>query len=171
LVPAGNIRSTAIIIRRNSMKPEHSKAELERRIAQLGVPLGGLTPMQAVRLMLDFYRDVRFAGCGLDDDGDMLSVEWGVFDFGDGPNFQFDLSRQFISTDDPGKVDDDAMSQLKLTFHYTPTVRFEDLADDNQWCRAPDELTEFESLIVGSDAFREACAARSVKVTLEYNNV
>ena len=55
------------------MKPKEAKTELEKLIRQSGTPKSDLTPAQGIRLMLDFYRDVRADGCKFDEDGDLLT--------------------------------------------------------------------------------------------------
>ncbi len=132
--------------------------------------MDGLTPVQGIRLMLDFYRDVRADGCELDEDGDMLLFQWGTYDFGDGRSFQFDLTRQ-LTVAEPEEDDDSAMSQLSFTFHFTPSAQFDALKDGNRWCSTPDELEDFETFITGSDAHRAVATARPAKVTLEYGDV
>jgi len=56
------------------MTPENAKTELEKRIKQSGVAMSELTPAQGIRLMLDFYRDVRADHCEIEEDGDMLLI-------------------------------------------------------------------------------------------------
>jgi hypothetical protein len=76
---------------KESMRPQQAKTKLEERIKQSGTPTADLTLAQGVRLMLDFYRDVRAQGVDLDDDGDMLLFQWGTYDWdGAGRTFQCD---------------------------------------------------------------------------------
>ncbi len=150
------------------MTPKNAKKELEKFIKKCDTPMGSLTPAQGIRIMLDFYRDVRADGCELDEDGDMLLFQWGTSECGDSESFQFDITRQFILVE---SEDDDAMSQLSFTFHFTPSAELAKLEDGNQWCSTPDDLEEFESFITGSGAHGAVAAARPAKVTLEYGGV
>jgi len=150
------------------MKPKNAKKELEKVIKKSGTPMSSLTPAQGIRLMLDFYRDVRADGCELDEDGDMLLFQWGTSDAGDGETFQFDISRQFILAE---SEDDDAMSQLAFTFHFTPTAKLAKLEDGNEWCSTPDELADFESFITRSGAYDAIATASPPTVTLEFGGV
>jgi hypothetical protein len=152
------------------MTPKNAKQELEKR-KDSSTPISSLTPVQGIRLMLDFYRDVRVDGCELDEDGDTVLVQWGTYDFGEGRSFQFDLTRQFTAAELKDEDDDSAMSQLSFTFHFTPSAQFEALKDGNRWCRTPDELKDFEAFITGSDAHRAVATAPPQKVTLEYGGV
>jgi hypothetical protein len=152
------------------MTPQNAKKELEKRIEKSGTPMSGLTPAQAIKLMLDFYRDVRSGGCELDEDGDMLLFQWGTYEFGEGRAFRFDITRQFILTQSEDVEDDSAMSQLSFTFHFTPSAQFDELRG-NRWCNTPDESKEFEAFVTGGVAHRAVSTARPVKVTLEYGGV
>ena len=44
----------------------------------------------------------------------MLLHQWGTYDWGEGPSFQFDITRQLISV---AGADDD-MWQLSVTLHF-----------------------------------------------------
>ena len=152
------------------MTPENAQQELQKRIKQTGTPMTGLTPALGVRLMLDFYRDVRADGCELDEDGDMLLFQWGTYDFGEGRSFQFDITRQFILALPEDEDDDSAMSQLSFTFHFTPSAQF-DALKGNRWCSTPDDLKDFETFITDGDVYRAVATARPEKVTLDYGGV
>jgi hypothetical protein len=150
------------------MKPKNAKKELEKVVKKSGTPMSSLTPAQGVRIMLDFYRDVRADGCELEEDGDMLLFQWGTHDCGEGESFQFDITRQFMLSE---SEDDDAISQLSFTFHFKPSPELAKLEDGNQWCSTPDDLEELESFITGSAAHAAVATARPAKVTLEYGGV
>jgi len=151
------------------VKPEDAKQELERRIKASGTPIECLTPAQGIRLMLDFYRDIRADGCELDKDGDTLLFQWGTHELGEGHSFRFDITRQFnlVETED----EDAAMSQLSLTVHFAPSVELEAFQDGDRWCSTPDGLEDFEAFICSGETFRSVGYARGVKVTLDYSNI
>ena len=134
------------------MIPKNAKKEFERRIKQSGAPMGSLTPAQGIRLMLDFYHDVRADGCELDNDGDMLLFQWGTYNFGGEPSFQFDITRQLYLGELEGEGGDSAMSQLSFTFHFAPSAQLDAMKAGNHWCRTLDKLIDFEAFITGSDA-------------------
>jgi hypothetical protein len=153
------------------MTPKTAKNELEERIKQSGTSMSSLMPAQGVRLMLDFYRDVRADGCELDEDGDMLLFQWGTYDFGEGRLFQFNITRQFTVAEPEDGDDDSATSQLSFTFHFMPSAQLDALEDGNRWCSSPAELEDFEEFITDGDAHRAVATARPAKVTLEYGGV
>jgi hypothetical protein len=150
------------------MKPTNAKMELEKRISESGTPLSSFTPAHGIRLMLDFYRDVRTDGCELDGDGDMLLFQWGTYTFAKAKSFQLDITRQFILTEPEG---DDAMSQLSFTFHFTPSPEFDALKRGERWCHTPGDLQDFEAFITGSAPYLVISTAQPQKVTLEYGGV
>ena len=162
------------------MTPENSKPELEERIKQSGAAINTLTPSKGVRLMLDLYKAIRAENCELDDDGDMLLFQWGTYDWGKGPSFQFDITRQFTvshSEEDEEEYEEEydeefeedaAVFQLSLKFHFVASTEFDALKSGNHWCRTPAELPGFEAIIFDSDAYRAVQASRPSKVTVDY---
>jgi hypothetical protein len=150
------------------MKPDDAQNELETRIHQTGEVLCALTLEKGIRLMLDFYRDVRAEGCSLEDEGDMLLYQWGTFDWGEGRRFQCNITRQFM---EPDEEEDDAISQLSFTFYYPASEFHDSLADGNQWCASPDELPEFEEFITGSAAFKAVKDSTPDDVELDHGEV
>jgi hypothetical protein len=151
------------------MTPESAKQEMEKRFTQSGVAMSALTPEQGIRLMLDFYRDVRAEKCELAADGDMLLFQWGTYDWDGGRSFQFDITRQFIVSHSDDEDDDDAISQLSLKFHFTPSTESDAIESSNHWCSTPDESPDFETFIFDSDAYRAVQDLRPSKVTLDYD--
>jgi hypothetical protein len=150
------------------MKTHDAKAEFEQFLTRSGATLDGLSPTLAIRLISDFYRQVRAEDCHLDEDGDMLSYQWGTYDWGQGRTFQFELARQFIEN---GTEDDDGISQLALVFHFAPSPEFDALESGNEWCYSPEELDQFAATITSSEAFYAVAALTPERVVLEYGGV
>jgi hypothetical protein len=109
-----------------------------------------VSPDAAFRALLAFYRDERASGCNVDEDADMLLFQWGIYDWGNGEHLEIDIARQVMI---PGKVDDDAIWQLHLTYRCRPSSSDRDLGSGNEWCSSPDELDEFSQLVTTSGAF------------------
>jgi hypothetical protein len=133
------------------MNATESDAAFLATIEQLGLNLEDLTADRAVSVMLDFYRSARAADVeDISDSGDMLLFQWGTYDWGDGPTFQYDITRQFVVSgfDEP----DDAIWQLSLTLHFTPDALNAAIASGNRWCDEPAGLARFEEFITSSAA-------------------
>lgn len=154
--------------RPNQMKPHDAKEAFEKYLAELGTPVSALTPAEAVRLMLGFYRTVRAEGAKLDLDQDMLLCQWGLYEREAGKSFQFDIIRQFIES---GTEDEDGMTQLSLTFCYKPTPALEALGSGQQWCRTPAELPAFKNTIFNSAPYEAVASLTPEAVRLDYNEV
>lgn len=153
------------------MTPKSAKKDLESLIQQTCRSAADLMPAEGVRLMLDFYRDVRPDGCkDLGKNGDMLLVQWGTYDWGQGPSFQFDITRQFIVDFAVNEDDDDAISQLSLRFHFPPSTQLYAIKSSNRWCHTPDELESFEAFIVSNEAYQAVHDSRASNVVLHFQD-
>ena len=150
------------------MKPHEARQAFEKSVAELGTPVSALTPAEAVRLMLSFYRTVRAEGAKLDLDQDMLLCQWGTYERDAGKSFQFDIIRQFI---EPGTEDEDGMTQLSLTFCFKLTPELQALGSGQLWCRSPAELAAFKNFIFNSAAYEAIVLETPEAVTLDYNEV
>src|SRR5262245_37488233 len=113
------------------MKPRAAKTQLLKRLEAAGLALDTLTPAEGAEAMLAYYEEERADGCDLDEEGDMLLFQWGIRDWGDGPAFEVNLTRQLIVTDD-----DDAPRQLSLTFRFEPAVGAA-AGEGSRWCESP----------------------------------
>jgi hypothetical protein len=151
------------------MKPKSAKKEFEKFISNAGNALTSLTPEQAVTLVLDFYERTRAEDCPLDEDGDMLLYQWGVYDdTGGRKSFHFDLTRQFMLADSDS---DEGMSQLSLTLHFKPTPELEAIADSNEWCHSPDDLAKFRKFIKNSPAYRAVTQLKPTDVKIQFSPI
>jgi len=131
--------------------------------------------------MFDFYKQIRAEGCINPVDRDMLLFQWGTYDWGQGLNFQLDVTRQFIMQgDDPNDPDDDVMSQLQLTFYYQPTPVLAELSKGTHWCKpggVPDKyipcvsLEEFISFVYSSPAYLAVASVRPKKAEVKHGLV
>ena len=107
------------------------------------------------QLMMDFYRDFRSRDLlSLEEGGDMLLFQWGIFDWGDGPRFEIDLTRQFNLPDG----DDSSYMQMHLVYRFHVIEELSNLGSGDKWCRHPQQLPAFHTLVHGSPQL--AIAAR-----------
>lgn len=121
------------------------------------------SPERLFPVICELYRSVRIEGVSLEDDGDMLLFQWGTNDWGQGANFELDLTRQVI----PAGVEDPPIMQLRYTYQYA-AASFSDIDAGNRWCSSPGNLAEFERFVRGSEAMRRvsACAHASLRILL-----
>jgi hypothetical protein len=151
------------------MKPTEAKEEFERFVAETGASVSEFKPIDAIRLMLDFYQQERAEGCDLPADGDMLLFQWGTNDVGhQGRFFEFSLARQFIDND---ADEEENTTQLSLTCYFTPTPELEALKSGSKWCASPDELAGFEYFIGRTPAYKAVGKSRPENVALTYGPV
>ena len=149
------------------MNPSESKACLEQFVADSGHSIATLTAADATRVMLAFYRQVRAAGCPLDEDGDMVLFQWGVHDFGEGETYRYDITRQFILAGSDG---DDGMSQLSLTVHYPVTDTLRALKG-SRWCPSPMKADELEQFIGSHEATKVVSLLAPLRTTLDWSPI
>jgi len=114
-----------------------------------GGALPALTVRTGVAEMLSFYESVSATGC-TNDNSDMLLFQWGTHDWGDGTQFEINISRQFIES---AAEDDDAISQLQLTFTFPPDKDTAALGDGNHWCKSRSEIQQFREFVFRNPAF------------------
>ena len=145
------------------MKPRAAKTRLLKRLETAGLSTAMLTPAAGFEAMLAFYEEERAEGCAIDEDGDMLLCQWGTNDWGEGPAFEVDITRQLIVTDD----EDDEPRQLSLTFSFDPAVG-QGKRSGNRWCHTPNDLPEFRQFVTASPAIAAVAGQSPLSVELRY---
>jgi len=167
------------------MQSRQAQQAFEVFAAERGVMLSQLTAEAAVDLMLAFYQAVRADDVAMNADGDMLLFQWGVYDWGHGASFTYNITRQLIfphgdsqqDVEQAEHTEDDedeytmAIYQLSLTLNYTPTDVLYAITPGNRWCSHRGELTEFKEYIKGADATRLVQRSTPVDVALRFNDV
>lgn len=156
------------------MDPSDARTRLLTRLADRGLALDRLDAPAATDLMLRFYTEERADHIvHLDEDGDMLVFEWGVYDFdGDGPSFQLSLTRQLmLAPEDEDDEEDEAITQLRLTLHYEATPAAGELGSGHRWCHRIDQVDAFRAFIATSDAVALVGEHPPARVSLEYETV
>jgi hypothetical protein len=151
------------------MKTIDALKEFHSRILQAGKTVDALTLSQGIGFMFDFYRDVRASGCRIKDDGDMLLYQWGTYEFDKPRSFSCDITRQFIHTGFWGGGD--GMSQLSLTFHFTPSAESDAFKSGNKWCETPETIKSFEDFLVVNPPYVRFHDVQPDRVTLNYDRV
>lgn len=99
-------------------------------------------------LMLSFYAEVRVQGCDPADDQDMLLVEWGSFDWGDGRAFEVDFSRQLTLPAARGGT----VWGLHVVYRFAPTGTIGAIPQGNDWWGSADRIGEFAEGLQANEA-------------------
>ena len=152
---------------RPNMSPVESLAAFTAFAAARGVALSSSAPGEGLEQMFLFYRSAPAVGC-VGPDRDMLLFQWGTYDWGQGRHFELNVTRQFIEQE---LQDDDAISQLSLTYKFEPTHEYEALGDGNHWCHSLDELASFQTLALSSPAYALAADRQAPLVELVHSYV
>jgi hypothetical protein len=134
-------------------------------LSSRGLAQEALSAHGAVDAVVDFYLAERIDDVELADDGDGLLFQWGTYDFGQGPTFTFDLTRQTIST---AAEDDDDVWQLRLSLHFAPTAETAALGSGDRWCWTPEDVPEFRQFIGSEASTQFASTHRPLRVELEH---
>jgi len=146
------------------MKPNESVAKLTEYFLMRGVPIGDCTPREGFEQFFSFHESVKAEGCE-DPGNDMLLFQWGVYDWGKGKFFELNITRQFIEN---SLEDDDAISQLSLTFKYEPNAAFEAISAGSAWSDGPSTFPTFPEHVFASSAFRAALVAKAKHIELAH---
>ncbi len=93
--------------------------------------------------MVEFYRTVRCLDVA-SERGDALLYQWGIYNWGKGEHFEFNLTRQLIRR---GGGSDFDIHQLSLTLLFTPSPEFADVGKSDRWCWSVADPPPFESFI------------------------
>ncbi len=146
------------------MRAREAKTEFENFLSRRGLALASMTPSAALDAMTAFYRDVRADDCDMRADGDMLLCEWGTHDWGAGPRFEFDVTRQLS----PGAEDEDIW-QLRLCLRFAPDDGLRALGSGNRWCESLEGLADFEDFVRASPAYRSVGRRSDAETALDYD--
>src|SRR4051812_28631568 len=129
---------------------------LKRFAAERAVTLSALRATDAVRLVVDFYRDKRAQHARVTDEGDGLLWQWGPD--ADATRFTIGLTRQLI------REEAEPITQLTLCLAYRWTPSRRTLGRGHAWCWSPAAVDEFEKEIRSSPAYRAVATAVPVEV-------
>jgi hypothetical protein len=149
------------------MTPSESLASFKAFSSISGVALERCTPREGLAQMLAFYDEVATVGCG-GPDGDMLMFQWGTYDWGAGRHFELNVTRQFIEED---AQDDDAISQLSLTYRFEPTTELEEIEPGNLICEGSQASAVVRDFAATHPAFIAVADQKPRGVELHYSYV
>lgn len=148
--------------------PSQSAQAWEKFLGYRNLHTAALRPYELVQAALDFFVSARASGLDAEPGSDMLLYQWGVFDFGKGEFFEFDLTRQFISE---GQSGDGAFSQFRCTAYFEPSAELRSIPQSNRWCKSKADVGEFRNFILGSRAFSAVENQVAARVVAEWGRV
>jgi len=151
------------------MRPSASVSVFEQFVENRGGSLPDLRLRAGGAEMLAFYETILPTGCS-NQNGDMLLFQWGTYDWGDGNGkcFEVNITRQFIES---AQADDDAISQLQLTFKFPPIKETTVLGSGNRWCKSRAEIDAFREFIYSIPAFRAKADSDAPDISLHHEYV
>jgi hypothetical protein len=144
-----------------------AKANFKRFIEQRGLALSSMAAPDAVLSMVEFYRTVRCTDVA-PERGDALLYQWGLYNWGKGEHFEFNLTRQLIRR---GGAADSDIHQLSLTLFFTPSPEFADVGKSDRWCWSVADLAPFESFIRQGQTYLAVATAMPISSGLAYGTV
>ena len=149
------------------MRIDEAEACLRDHLANNGLRLDGDDVALVLEAIMGWYAAERAVDAApLDEDGDMLLFQWGTHDWGAGPAFEYDLTRQLVRADDP---EDEGIIQLSLTYRYPITDETAALGSGHSWCGRPEDLAALRRRIEAhpaSSAIRSA-TPQEISMTCE----
>jgi hypothetical protein len=118
--------------------------------------------------VLSFYHRNQAEGL-VDDDGDMLLFQYGVYDWGLGPFFEIGLTRQFIEVE--RNDDEHVISQFKLTCFLEPTDELKALGRGKRWCNDPSQMNDFSAWLMHHPILKETEDSPRVRTEVSWELV
>jgi hypothetical protein len=67
--------------------------------------------------------------------------------------------------------EDDEISQLSLTFVFTPDAQLRSLGQGNRWCSSVDEVEAFRRFVASSAPYRAVSERTDGNLELDYEHV
>lgn len=121
--------------------------------------------------MIRFFQEVRPDSRIVEGAGDMLLYQWGVHDWGQGPSFQLNITRQFIELVEEEGEDEEVMSQLGLTFHFPPSEQMKAFGDQNRWCESLGGVADLAAFVAESAPYVALKDSRPERVEVSWGLV
>jgi hypothetical protein len=144
--------------------PQNARQEFHKFLSGRNLNERDLNLADGCEALFDFYRDLRPYGRVFEqhEDADMLLFQWGIYDWGEGEHFMFNLTRQLIVGED---AKDDDIWQLGLTFEFAPDDQLGALGRGDKWCSSLSQLSDFRDYVYRSAAFT-TCSQHQIRRTV-----
>lgn len=156
------------------MLPEESVDYFQKFVAARGRSLEGVTPAEAVELLIAFYKEQGCETCDArENEGDMLVWDFGVYDWGEGEQFVVTVARQFVvveQLEDEGETFDvDVVSQMSMTFMDEADDSRWDLGMGQFWCTSEAEIEAWRGQIEGCGVLAAVAKRPLAQMMLEWH--
>lgn len=148
-----------------TVDPLELETAFRRFAADFGVDPARDPHPRVFATMLRFYAEVRVDGCDPGDDEDMLLLDWGSYDWGDGRAYEIDLTRQLVL---PGGGAEEDLRELHVVYRFPNTGTLATIPQGNDWWGSPDRIGEFEEALTGNEALAAAADAEPQSVEIYF---
>ena len=132
------------------IKPENSIKEFNQLLKKSKISYNEISVENLIQQQIMFYKEKRVKKVSYENDGDMILVQWGIYDWGAGKYFEFDIARQYIEIDKDG---DDAISQFHTTLYFDNEA-FNEIKPGNKWFNSIENVGEIENYILQQDFYK-----------------
>jgi hypothetical protein len=139
---------------------EDLKHKLEKIITE---KLGhaDISPEIAIQAIIEFYNQHKIQPENDDSESDMLLFQYGSYDWtGNGPEFEFNVTRQI---EDP---DDDEFFQISLTLKYK-SQETNNIESFNLWSVDCDSIEDWANEIMDTEGFKIAATLKPLEYKIE----
>ena len=150
------------------LNPECSVSSFRSFALQSHVHADDINAEEAVRLMLAFYRHVQTPDGLLEEGGDVLHFEWGLYHCGEAELFHFELNREFTQA---WKHEENGVSRFTIGLHYKPTFTLRAIKGGDKWCSSRAEIDAFGRTILAHEVYQAIACLPPAEVALEWNPV
>jgi len=141
------------------MLPRESVMTFKKQLEKANIKIENVYLNEVIDQCIQFYQITRCEKVDLNNDGDMILVQWGSYDWGSGRYFEFDITRQFIEI---GKEGDDAFSQFRFTLYYPPDI-FDKSVKGNKWFNNPNNCSEIKKYILQLPIYNQLKSISPIK--------
>lgn len=137
------------------LKISRSKLELKRFIKSNGYQFNGITPNDAIKVMMDFFVEVPAEGFKYRDDN-MLLFQWDDIKWQDQEMYMLDITRQFTTCFiDEYNQECSIYTQLGMTFFFPITDSLRVIKGGNIWAYGINDINRFRKYVLSNPALLE----------------
>jgi hypothetical protein len=112
---------------------------------------------EIINVSLALFKEIKINGI-VDDDGDMLLFQYGTHDWGNGKYFEFDITRQFI------KSNEDEPYQLSMTLFFEPV----ECKSYNCWSNDFENIEKWVENIKGTEGYKLGKNLKNIKFEIGF---